>query len=958
MSIMRYSILGKALCSLVACMPALLYAQNDIQYNAALEADSVEQTQIAFRKKDKKDILGGVSTVNIKNLLEKNYTTYSLDNLEAWTPGFHGNIWGQNGSSNDNNAFLVLIDGIPRDANNVMPTEIEEITVLKSAAAVTLYGSRASKGVILITTKRGQAGNQRIHVRANAGLHTIKSLPKYLGSAEYMTLYNEARRNDGLGDHQDYTTEAISNHASGINPYRYPSIDFYSADYMNRTYNRYDATAEITGGNERAKYYTNFGWYHEGSLLNFGEAADNHNQRFNARGNVDVNIIKNLDAFVDASLSFYNGRGVNGNFFSAASTVRPNRFAPLISISYMEENDLQSNIYVQNSQNLVDGKYLLGGRQDEMTNAIAALYAGGTNTFTSRQFQFSTGIAANLESLLDGLTFKTVFGLDYSVSYNLVFNRQYATYGPSWTSYDGTDAIASLTRYNQDSFNGVQNIQNNWFRQTSSLSSQLNYDKQFGNKHNVSAMVVANGYQQAISGAYHRISNVNLGLQASYNYDSRYYADFSGSIIHSARLPEGNRKAFNPTASLAWRLSKEKFMANAAPINDFRLTASAGIIHTDLDISDYYMYANVLRQGGDPNFSFQWRDGALRNGVVVDQGGNPFLSFPKREEITLGVDGALFDNSVLFNATWFSNRTTGLLVQREQDRFPSYFRSGWPVTSFIPHENFNADSRTGFDAGVTFQEKSGAVNWKLGLTATYYKTTATKRSGVWQDAYQNRNGIPVDAVFGLENLGLFKDATDIAESPNQNALGGNVKPGDIKYKDQNGDGIINAQDEVYLGRGGWFGSPFILGTNITVNYQNFTLFALGALRTGGVAMRNSSYFWIGGEDKYSEIVRDRWTPETAETATFPRLTTLSKGNNFRSSDFWLYSTNRFDLARVQLSYTVPKGKLTGNKFLHGLQAYVNGVNLLTISPNREILEMNIGSSPQTRFFNIGVKADF
>src|SRR5690606_28829669 len=123
-------------------------------------------------------------------------------------------------------------------------------------------------------------------------------------------------------------------------------------------------------------------------------------------------------------------------------------------------------------------------------------------------------------------------------------------------------------------------------------------------------------------------------------------------------------------------------------------------------------------------------------------------------------------------------------------------------------------------------------------------------------------------------------------------------------------------------------------------------------------MRSGSYFWIGGQDKYSEVVRDRWTEETAETATYPRLTTLNKNNNFRNSDYWLYSTNRFDLARVQLSYTIPTDKLRSNKVFHGFQTYINGANLLTISSNREILELNVGSSPQTRFFNIGVKADF
>lgn len=941
---MKYLNIGKILCTIMAGIPCLLVAQTETQYTSSTELDTVETVQIAFQRKDKRDVLGGVAAVNVNQLLEKNYFTYSLDNLDAFAPGYHGNIWG-------NNSLLVFVDGVPRDANNVMPTEIEDITVLKSAAAVALYGSRAAKGAILINTKRGTNGEQRILTRANAGVHAVRRMPNYLGSAEYMSLYNEARRNDGLSDM--YSAEAIYNHATGENPYRYPNIDFYSADYMDRSYERYDATMEVTGGNERAKYYTNFGFWREGTLLNFGEAAGNYNHRFNTRGNVDVNIIKNLDAFVDASLSFYNGRGVNANFFSAAATTRPNRFTPLIPVSMLEEDDQISQNYAANSQNLIYGQYLLGGTQLDQSNAIASIYAGGTNTFTSRQFQFTTGVKANLENILEGLTFQTTFGLDYSVSYNLTFNNSYATYQPSWTNYVGSDMIGSLTMYGQDASTRTQSIDNNWFRQTSSIVSQLNYEKQVNDKHNFSSMLVANGFQQAISGEYHKIGSVTLGLNASYNFDQKYYAEFNGALIHSARLPEANRKAFSPTLSLGWRLSKERLFESSKNINDLRLTASAGIIHSDLDISTYYMYENVYKQNGP---WYYWNDGNSRIAVLTERGGNPFMEFPKRKEFSLGLDGSLFDNRILFNGSFFISEMTGLLVQRTADFFPSYFSSGWPAASFVPFVNYNADRRQGFDFGVNYRENIGQTNWNFGLTATYYETAASKRAEVWDDNYQYREGRPIDALFGLKHAGFFKDQDDIANSPTQ--AFGEVRPGDIKYVDQNGDGVINAQDEVFLGRQGWFGSPLTIGLNITANYKNFSLFALGALRTGGIALRNNPYFWVAGEDKYSEIVRGRWTPETAETATFPRLTTLNRNNNFRNSDFWLYSTNRFDLARVQLSYTIPSEKLKNNLHLDKIQAYLNGVNLLTLSPNRDILELNIGSAPQTRFFNIGVRVDF
>ena len=236
-----------------------------------------QQVQVAFRKVSNADLLGGVSVVNVEEMMKKNYTTYSLDGMEALTNGFNGNLWGM-GSGTD--GYLILVDGVPRDINNITPSEIGQISFLKGVGNVVLYGSRAAKGVIYITTKRGKGNSQKIDVRVNTGMNTPKSYPKYLGSAEYMTLYNEALQNDGLD--KLYNDETIYNTASGTNPYRYPDVNYYSSDYLKKAYNRTDATAEIYGGGQKARYYTNLGFNTTGSLLNFGEAVNNNrSNRFN-----------------------------------------------------------------------------------------------------------------------------------------------------------------------------------------------------------------------------------------------------------------------------------------------------------------------------------------------------------------------------------------------------------------------------------------------------------------------------------------------------------------------------------------------------------------------------------------------------------------------------------------------------------------------------------------------------
>ncbi|MEI6948140.1 SusC/RagA family TonB-linked outer membrane protein [Paraflavisolibacter sp. H34] len=926
--------------------PATLFAQDSTTINTG-SAASNEKVQVAFRKEAKRDVLGAVSSVNVAELLKQNYTTYSLEGMDALAAGFNGNsMWGMGG-------YLLLIDGIPREATNVLPTEIEQISFLKGAGAVALYGSRAAKGVVAITTKRGQQGKIQVNVRANAGVHTPKAFPKYLGSAEYMTLYNEALRNDGLP--AMYNDEAIYNHASGKNPYRYPSVDYYSSDYLKKTYNRYDATAEISGGNETARYYTNIGYQTTGSLLNFGQGKNNGSERLNMRGNIDVNINKYISANVDAAAMFNTGKGVNTDYWNSAANLRPNRFSPLLPLSMIEADDSLAQLLVKNSNNIIGGQYMLGGTQLDQTNPIGTIYAGGTNRAISRQFLFNTGVKADLGNMLKGLTFHTAFAVDYATSYNLSFNPTYATYRPIWNSYSGTDRF-SLTSNSGDKFgvdgnNGIQSVSNSWYRQTIAANGHFDYANSFAGQHHVSAMLLVNGYQQSESGVYQRTTNANLGLQAGYNFNHKYYVDFSGALVNSGRLPEANRTAFNPTVSLGWRLSNEKFLANSPVVNDLKLTASAGILHTDLDIPEYYLYQGYYTGAGQ---WYGWKDGTGIQATESRRGDNPDMVFPKREEVNLGVEGSFLNNLLRVQGSFFVNKMTGMVTQASA-LYPAYFTTGFPSSSFIPWVNSNDDKRVGFDFAANLNKQLGAVNWSLGVMGTYYNTTATKRAEIPMESYRFRQGKAVDGIWGLENLGFFKDQEDINKSAQQTF--GTVKPGDIKYKDQNGDNIIDIKDEVFLGKGGWYGAPLTLGVNLSAKWKNLSFFALGTGRFGQFALKNSSYFWVDNQDKYSVVVRDRWTPETAATATYPRLTTANSDNNFRSSDFWMYSRNAFDLSKVQVSYDL-SGQLKSKKIVRELGVYVSGFNLLTLSPERDVLQLNVGSAPQTRLFNLGAKATF
>ena len=919
-------------------------AENDTLSNDPL-------VNVAYRQVAQSDIIGSVAVLDYEALTEKNYNTYSLDNMQAYVSGFNGNsLWGMD--ADNDQGYLVLIDGVPRDANNVLPTEIAQVTFLKSAQAVVLYGSRAAKGAILITTKRATNDGLSVSVRANTGVAVAKAFPEYLGAAEYMTLYNEALANDGNAPL--YSAEEIYNHSAGLNPYRYPDINYYSSEYINKAYNRTDVTAEISGGGKRAHFYSNVSYYNQGDFLKVGEAANNNTSRFNVRGNVDVHINDFVKAHINANTTFYDAKSAKGDYWNVASTMRPNfpqHAAPLIPISLIDPNATGALELIAASGNIIDGKYFLGGTQQNTTNAFADMYAAGRSKWTSRQFQFDTGVDVDLQKVLKGLTFKTNFAMDYATSYNTSYDNTYAIYTPTWSNYNGKDVIVGLTKEGLDEKSGNQNIGGSSANMTVLFNAMFDYNRTFAQKHNLSALLVASGFQQTISGTYHRTSNANIGVQAAYNYDKRYYADFSGALVHSAKLAPGHRKAFSPSVTLGWKIGNESFM-EGSDFDDLTLSVSGSVLNQDIDIADYYLYAPVWKTD---NYGYEWNDGNLSQFVTSSRGQNDLLSFIKRKEFSLNVNGALFDRTLTFDASYFIQSMEGYTITNSST-WPSHLATGYPSQSFIPTINYNNNARTGFDISVNYRKTFGDFTLAAGLNATIYETLATRRDEVYTD-HRQRAGKPLDGIWGYECLGIFQSQEEIDSWVPQN-LGSTVRPGDLKYVDQNGDGVVNSDDQVFLGRGGWYGNPLTFGANLTLSYKSFTLFAIATAGYGAYGVKNSSYYWIDDQDKYSAVVRDRWTPETAATATYPRLTVTEGANNFVTSDFWMYSTNRIDLAKVQLTYEMPQSVLRNNKVVKGFSAYISGSNLLTISPERKHMEMNVGSAPQTRFYNLGVKLVF
>lgn len=921
--------------------PAPLASESGLGGEAAGGGDSVE---VAFRTFAKQDLMGAVSTVRLSELTKKNYMTYALDNMQSFVGGYDGDLWNQGDA-------LVLVDGVPRDIGNVSPEEVESVTFLKSAQAIVLYGSRAAKGAILVTTKRGVKDGLDVRVGGNATTFVPKRYPNYLGSAQYMTLYNEALQNDGLSP--VYSQEDIYHYANHDDPYRYPEINFFSKDYVKKSYQRYDGNAEFSGGGKFAHFYTYIGFYHVGDLMNFGEGKKNHTNRLSVRGNIDLKLNDWVTGWIDADATFYDSRGDLSGFWGSSATLRPTSqypLVPLIPISAIAPNDEASQILAANSNHIIDGKYLLGGTQNQQTNPFAAMYAAGYNKYTSRQLQFDAGVRLDLASILKGLSFKTHFAMDYSTSYNTSINNDYSTYEATWNTANGKDMITSLTKYGTDRSTGTQNASGSSDRQTILFNAQFDYDRTFNGDHNLAATLLVNGYQRTLSGEYHRTSNANIGLQANYNYRHTYYADFSMAGVHSAKLAPGHRDAFSPVGTLGWRLTNEKWMKGAKWLDDLKLTASYGVINQDIDISDYYMYDYVFTANG------QWWGWSETNSymrtTLSTRGSNEDLDFIKRKEFRVGLEATAFDGLLSLDANYFSIKTNGQIVTPNVV-YPSYF-AAWN-TSFLASTNYNNQTRSGVDFTLNAKKKFGEVDLGLGVTGMYYWSKNNRISENNEYDWLNSTGTAIETIRGYHCLGYFQESDFDADGhttlPSINA---NVKPGDLKYEDLNGDGTIDYRDQRVIGK---WQAPFVMGVNFTAKYKGFTLFVAGNGNFGGKGIKSNQLYWVYGDMKYSDVQLGRWTPETAETATFPRLTTQSGDLNFVNSDYWLYSTSAFYLTRVQLTYDFPD-KMFANSFVKGLQVYAYGSDLLTISGERKYMETAVGAGPQCRGYNIGARISF
>ncbi len=652
---------------------------------------------IAFGKVKKGNLVNAVTVLDTEELLH-------YDNNLSVASAIAGRVPGLMGSSNlrgFGNA-LVIVDGLPRDINTVNMAEVEQITFLKDVNSRILYGNQAVNGVIQITTKRGRAHRKDVKVTGYYGVSTPTTLPKYLSSADYATLYNEARVNDGRAP--QYTDEQIANYRSG-NPYLYPNMDYYSSEYLRSSRPYFRVMTELSGGNDIARYYTNVGWNQTGSLFNFGAGEEGKQNAFNVRGNVDVNVNHWITTAIDGAFVLDMNRGAVGNYWADAATRKPNLVAPLIPIDLINPDD---ELLIARKRD-INGKYLPGGDQSNLSNAFADGYLGGYDELIQRTFSFNNRIDFDFEKLADikGLAFHTNVSFDLYTRYNQSIDNEYSVYKPVWNA-EG-DAIESLEKFGNDVRSGDQNVGNAYYERRFGFYGMLDYNRTFDDLHSVSAALLGFAHRHKTQGAFWPTKNANLGLRLAYTYDNRYMVDFSSAYVASAKLPEGNRGAFSPSLGLAWVISEEDFLSASSAIDHLKLRVSGGIMNSDAGIGGHFYYDNIYQYSG----GFSWFEGQWsNNGVTVRHSGNPNLFFEKRKELNFGFEGVFFDNLLYVDANVFSSVYSDQVTQ-PMSRYPNYY------TNFVPFENVDENAYRGAELGLSVNRNIGQVNVMLGANVLY-----------------------------------------------------------------------------------------------------------------------------------------------------------------------------------------------------------------------------------------------
>ena len=896
-----------------------------------------DEVELPFRKTIAREIVGATSTIDEDAISSSNQMNV-LNILSGKAPGLNVsqvptepgrsatvlNIRGLSRSATDN-APLIIIDGIERPLEDLTPEEIESITVLKDATSKILYGPKAVNGVLLVKTKRGIKYKRDRQFNIEFGAQTPVRMPEYLNSADYATMYNQARINDGLSPY--YTQTDIDGYRMGTNPVLYSDVDFHKLclnDHM--SYRK--AIAQFRGGNESAQYYVNATYAGYGGYEAVGK--NNTSNKFNLRVNLDYKVNDWLKAFVDIAgqMEFYTTNYMSADkLFSRLSSHRPNAYP----IKFSDPGNPGTEIY-----GAMENANLSSSRE----NIYAEMALGGSKENTVRKGQTNIGFDLSLDRYVKGLSAKAYVTFDV---YNYLVvgkNENFSSYRPIFNenSLIGKELLTVEKKVSDKSRIADQMYRNYGY------FGQLSYDRTFQAKHQLKSDLVIFQSRRENLGSSQDDVNRTFALRTNYVYNKKWIAELDMAVMGSSRFTKGNRYGYFPTVGVAWIASEEKFLKDKEWLDFLKIKASTGLLGTD-NYFDFFLFESRWNTSQSTHFGPKLEEDVNTSTLV--HVGNPDLTWEKSFEINIGAE-ASFLNCLTADFNYFNNYRYDILT---------------PTTSFssinggeLMYRNYGSVRNQGVELALEYSGNIGKLHYSIGGNTIWSKAVYEKTDDMeGLSSNRKKEGKPVDTRFGLIAEGLFKSGDEIAAHPVQDF--GPVQIGDVKYANINNDHHINENDMLPIGNEY---PRFQFGLNINLAYKGFELSLSGSGMAQYDIYLNNSYYWMREDQKYSTFVKNYFNPSTGE-GKFPRLTTQQNQNNYRSSSLWMRSGNFFKLRDAMLSYSLPQN-ITNKMTLKQVKLFVRGSNLFTISSIKDLdpeyIDAGVTGYPFFRSFTGGINVVF
>ena len=915
---------------------------------------------VAYGTAKKVTISGAISSVNTEEILKT--PASSMGNaLGGKLPGLSAvQTTGQPGADNPNifirgtetlssggSSPLVLVDGVERSFSQIDPNEVANVTVLKDASATAVFGVRGANGVILITTRRGKKGKARINISSSAGVQVPTQMLDFCNSYDYATYYNEAQTNDGVAsENLRFSPTILQAFKTHSNPLIYPDTDWM--DYLTKKFSfQTQHNINISGGTDRVRYFVSSGFLsQDGMFKEFSQSYDgNFNyKRYNYRANIDFDVTSSTSLAIN----------LGGRVGNTRQPIAKDGDSQLFRLIYWATPFSGAGV--------VDGKWIktnpdyIPGADHDSEDGLDPYYGRGYQNTVNNVLNIDAVLNQKMDFITKGLSLKV------KGSYNSSFThyKKRAAALPYYNAVIKDDGEIGFRQYGDDTelnYYESRNAYRNWYAEAS-----LNYKRKF-NKHNVTGLVLYNESKNYYPSTYTDIPTGYVGLvgRATYNYDNKYLLDLNVGYNGSENFAPNKRYGLFPAVSGGWIISQEKFMKNLGIISYLKLRASYGVVGNDNLGGKRFLYLPNAYKFGGWGYNFGTNISNNQPGAYEGAIGNQGVTWEKAYKQNYGIDINFFKGKLKVNYDIFFDHRKDILITRNS--VPSY------TGMSLPAVNYGIVDNHGFEIAIKWSDKIGKsfVYW-IDANLSYAKNEIKEMDEVRRnEEWLYRTGRSVGQSFVKKFWGFYDDTAnerykdeygiDIADH------GIALKPGDCVYVDENKDGVID--DDDVIPQGYTWAPEYYGGVTLGAQYHNFSIsllwnYAWNVSRNLAESMRMP----LGGTNTrgiLQDAFDNRWTPETASTATLPRASILSKANNYTNSDLWLRNSNYLRLKTVEIAYTF-QGPWIKRIGANSLKVYTNGYNLLTFDNLKlvdpEITTSNRSGYPLMKIYNLGVKIGF